>query len=888
MLRITPTAGAKRAKDYFTESLERGDYYTESQELAGKWGGKGADLLGLEGDVTQSEFFRLCENRHPHTGKPLTLRTNANRRVGYDVNYHCPKSVSLGHALLGDRAIEETFRDASSYAMSLIETDVQTRVRRGGADYDRTTGNLVWADFIHQTARPVGGIPDPHLHCHTFCINATHDAEEAAWKAVQLGTVKADGEFYQAAFQSRLRQNLEEAGYRTRTKKWSFELEAMSDDEVSLFSRRTRGIEATAKAKGIVDPERKSELGARTREAKAKGLTMPELRTQWREWLGAEGLEQLRNAKSEPRSREWVERNGRAQARLAITHAMDHLFERDSVVKEKALFAAAFVHSQGAVTLDHLQDELASRDIVSEVESGQRYVTTKALIAEENDMIRYAVQGRGVSNPYSLHFDAAEASLTPSQALVAKAVLSSEDRVTVVRGAAGVGKTWTMKTVVDEIQKAPSAKVFAAAPTTSAADELNSQGFANAQTVQRLLTNERSHRKLQGQTIWIDEVGLLGVRQVGEVFRLAERHEARLILTGDDRQHSGVLRGSPLALLEKGGAVPTELTEIRRQSGGFKRIVQKISQGRFSSAFAELDERGWVKEMDTAEAHREIASEISRSLLGKKGRAASRPMAIAPTHKERRELTNAIRKELKAAKWISGSERSVTSLVSLELTEAERRLTSSFEAGQVLFFYKNTKGYRAGERATVSRVDEAGRVWLDAIGKPPTALNTEQPDRYDVFKERKLELAAGDLIRITQNGRTRCRSHQLRSGSEHEVRGFDRGDFVLMNGWVVPKHYGHLDHAYVRTSVSSQSKDAGRVLVAQSAHSFGATNAHQFYVSVSRARDSVAIYTDDVGRLAERILKTDKYRNASDINHGRHFERVPHERDKQEERERSL
>ena len=44
-----------------------------------------------------------------------------------------------------------------------------------------------------------------------------------------------------------------------------------------------------------------------------------------------------------------------------------------------------------------------------------------------------------------------------------------------------------------------------------------------------------------------------------------------------------------------------------------------------------------------------------------------------------------------------------------------------------------------------------------------------------------------------------------------------------------------------------------RVFVAQSAASLGASSAEQFYVSVSRARDAVTVYTDDKARLAESI-----------------------------------
>jgi len=47
MLRIFQCRSAEAAQSYFTQGLAREDYYTEGQEIAGRWGGVGIDLLGL-------------------------------------------------------------------------------------------------------------------------------------------------------------------------------------------------------------------------------------------------------------------------------------------------------------------------------------------------------------------------------------------------------------------------------------------------------------------------------------------------------------------------------------------------------------------------------------------------------------------------------------------------------------------------------------------------------------------------------------------------------------------------------------------------------------------------------------------------------------------------
>ena len=52
------------------------------------------------------------------------------------------------------------------------------RPRRAARMRDRVTGNMVWAEFIHTTSRPVDGVPDPQLHAHCFVFNSTWDDQE--------------------------------------------------------------------------------------------------------------------------------------------------------------------------------------------------------------------------------------------------------------------------------------------------------------------------------------------------------------------------------------------------------------------------------------------------------------------------------------------------------------------------------------------------------------------------------------------------------------------------------------------------------------------------------------------------------------------------------------
>ena len=77
MLRITTSHSAEAAKNYFDVALKTSDYYTKD---VGIWGGKGADILGLKGQVERKDFVALANNSWPGANaKRLTARMNKTR-----------------------------------------------------------------------------------------------------------------------------------------------------------------------------------------------------------------------------------------------------------------------------------------------------------------------------------------------------------------------------------------------------------------------------------------------------------------------------------------------------------------------------------------------------------------------------------------------------------------------------------------------------------------------------------------------------------------------------------------------------------------------------------------------------------------------------------------
>ncbi len=228
---------AKDAKAYFKHALSQADYYMrEHGEIVGQWHGKGAAMLGLDGAVTYETFGNLVENINPLTGNTLTCQDDPKRRPGYDFNFRAPKSVSVAYELTGDSRIRDVFQDVVQDTMLTMERDMKTRVRLHGKNEDRTTGNMVWAKFIHTTARPVEGVPDPHVHAHCYVFNATYDNVEEEWKAGQFGELKRDALYYEAVFDTCFAARLKELGYGIERTADGWEIAGVSREVREKFS----------------------------------------------------------------------------------------------------------------------------------------------------------------------------------------------------------------------------------------------------------------------------------------------------------------------------------------------------------------------------------------------------------------------------------------------------------------------------------------------------------------------------------------------------------------------------------------------------------------------------------------------------------------------------
>ncbi len=437
-------------------------------------------------------------------------------------------------------------------------------------------------------------------------------------------------------------------------------------------------------------------------------------------------------------------------------------------------------------------------------------------------------------------------------------MLTALDRLLMIRGGAGTGKTTLIKQAVKEIQSA-GRRTYLFAPTAeSSKDVLRREGFETADTVARLLKDIKLQERLKDQVIWVDEAGMLGTQDTLDLLKLAEEQNARLVLSGDPKQHSAVNRGDVMRILSQVAQIPYQNVSViyRQPSSQYRQAVELISKGNLRGGFNQLDSMGAIQECDPVDTVERLSEDYLKARYEKKS-----ALVISPTREQVKEVTKATRDRLKEDGQLGKRERKFIVLENLYFTKAQKHDSRLYERGLVVQTYQNMRGLRRGEQVKVSQTQN-GQVFVRNNKNEEIELDLGRADCFDLYREKTIHLSKGDLIRITRNGSDK-KGKRFDNGKLLVVSKIERdGAIIATNahdragmGVELGNGFNNFDYGYCLTSYASQGKTVDQVFIAQPAATFPASNAKQFYVSVSRGREQVTIYTDQREELIEAIQR---------------------------------
>jgi conjugative relaxase-like TrwC/TraI family protein len=844
---------------YAQRHLEHSDYYDEHRRVQGEWHGRGAELLGLRGEVKREQFEAVREGLYPETGEFLRPRHSADRigvdgseqskgRSLYDLTFSAPKSVSIQALVGGDERLIAAHDKAVREALEESESHAATRVRLNGANENRTTANLVVASYRHDTSREL----DPQLHTHAVAANLTYDGAEGRWKALQASGIYERRAYLTEVYRNALAREVRSLGYEiepcrdAKGRDHGFEIRGISNELLEKYSVRSAQRDAAVE-QFTVEHGRKptnNEVAVLVRESRADKLAeiaTEKVREQQQSRLTPEERQKLEHLRAES-----LDQNPRiyhefSQASESLQYAKEHLFERNSVVRDHELMTEALRHGRGQIDPGQLRGALELEQSQGTLIRAGNNLATRESLEREQRMITTVDGGVGrfdrLGGQHELH---PSERLREEQQRAVYQVLDSRDLAINLRGAAGTGKTATLHEIDRGLRDA-GREVVAVAPTRSAVDELQKVGFNDAMTISRLLDNSSAQSSLHGKVLIVDEAGMVSGRQMEGLLKLAEREQARIVFSGDTRQIQSVEASDALRILERESQMKSiSLTGVQRQAQPeYRDAIQTLRQSP-EQGFEKLEKLGAVRKVPyleraqaVASAYRELATDPNRKVL-----------VVAGTHEEIGRITHAIREDRKQHGELERG-TAFERYSPLQWTEAQKKDLSNYQEGQVLLFHRSSHGVARHETLTVERADKSHIVARNLQGVE-RIVSTTQARSFSVHECSQIEIASGDKLLLTGNRREA--DFRATNGELVKVRSVDGGRIRLEDGRTLPSNYREFDHGYAITAHRSQGKTVDAVVL-----SGDTMKQEQFYVAASRGRDEITIITSDIDHLRESL-----------------------------------
>ena len=855
-------------KGYSSRHLEHSDYYAEGERVTGVWQGRGAELLGLNGAVNTDDFEALRQGLDPRTNEFLRVRHSADRtavdgtklaqgRSLYDFTMSAPKSVSVLAILGGDDRLIEAHRTAVAETLEEAEAYAASRVRQGGANEDRPTANLALAVYHHDASREL----DPQLHTHAVAANLTYDGTEGRWKALQASEIYERRAYLSEVYRNALAREVRGLGYEIENRRDAkgrdsgFEIHGVPQELLARFSQRSsqrdEAIAAFVEQHGRKPSH--NEVAVLVRESRADKLTemsTRELRQKQRSRLTRDEQKILWRMRGDSRPLP----PPIDSSAPSLDHAKDHIFERVSVAQDHELLTEALRHGRGRIRLSHLKGELSVQEATGRILRSAREVATEISLERERNMIAAVNRGLGEFEPLGdgRSFVASD-NLRPEQKDAVEFVLQSRDRAVSISGAAGTGKTATLREVLRGLKDAGRA-VLAVAPTMSAVEELQKVGFTDAITVERLLQDPRIRDGIRGKIIILDEAGMVSARQLADLLRFAEKCSLRVVFSGDTRQIRSVEAGDALRILEKESRLRTvSLTQVQRQTRKEYRAAMEELRRDPTRGFAKLDAIGAVREVRFSDRAAAIADAYAD--------AVGQTLVVCATHDEIDRVTAAIRERRKVCGQL-GQGTALMRHVSLNWTVAQKADLQNYRPGQLLGFHRAVKSFAKHENVEVLGVTQKGIVVRSAGGKEST-ISKKHAGSFDVLGAKSIEVSPGDRLLLT--GNRRDAGLRVTNGELATVSGLDASGRVhLEDGRTLPPNYRSFAHGYAVTAHRSQGKTVDSVIL-----SGDGMQKELFYVAASRGRHIVTVITSDKERLQQTVGRSMARTSATELLRGR-------------------
>ncbi|HGD7866660.1 TPA: conjugative transfer relaxase/helicase TraI [Escherichia coli] len=558
--------------------------------------------------------------------------------------------------------------------------------------------------------------------------------------------------------------------------------------------------------------------------------------------------------------------------------------------------------------------ELIQLDSVAGV--GNRVLVPRVAYEMEKSIIRHIAEGKDAVQPLMALTPASVLSgLTAGQREATRTVLENTDRFMAIQGYAGVGKTTQFRAVMgalNTLSESVRPQVIGLGPTHRAVHEMREAGV-DARTLASFLSETRQAIQA-GETpdfrnvlFLTDESSMVGNRDMAELYQLVAAGGGRMVSSGDTAQLQAISTGQPFRLVQQRSAIDTVvMQEIVRQTPALRPAIESIIAGQVDTSLRQVDDvspqqvprqaGAWVPEKSVMEirkpekepeqgrtaalealkpeqlspARTDIIAAVRDDWMGRTPEAQQQTLIMAELNADRHAINEAIHVARHEKGDTGAEERTFTVLEPLRVPDNALRAAETFAEYTGAVAMMNERYW------TVANVNpQDGVVTLRNTDGESVLISPQQNTAQDIslFTPRELTVSQGDRVRFTRSDTDRG----YVANSLWEVAGFtDDGAIRFRQGEqekiVDPQAMTedrHIDLAYALTvyGVQGASERFAIALTGTEGGRKRMASLESTYVTLSRAKEHVQIYTDNLEDWQQQVRQSDGGKTAHDLLH---------------------
>ncbi|BBH54724.1 MobF family relaxase [Fluviispira sanaruensis] len=350
--------------------------------------------------------------------------------------------------------------------------------------------------------------------------------------------------------------------------------------------------------------------------------------------------------------------------------------------------------------------------------------------------------------------------------------LLSNDRSLIWEGVAGAGKTYALKTVIDEAIKF-GYEVRGFAQNGDAASILSNETGVQAQTIDSLVLSKLNNEGTQqnNKKLWIiDESGLINAKLGYELVKRADAENARMIIVGGISQLSAPSAGHFLKFVSRYTNIKTvRLDESVRQKNrdlaqGVKYLnafdLQKLDSAYYKNTAKELAQKAVfhfkssIEEFKTEEGRIHNAVKYFLSLSESE---MNKSLIVAKTHNSINEITKGIREGLKQRGYLK-NEIEAKSYVPVSVSKKQLKYALNYEIGNVVVTENPNTVLKANESYLIKDRDTINNtISLEDKNGNSFVVKPEQVKDIFQFRAQNISIAENDWMSWRKNSKERGR-----------------------------------------------------------------------------------------------------------------------------------